>query len=115
MCDDRTAQARRQQKGLLAVEQDEAVHGGSDPEGDRADDGSLQLPRHRLGIRPLVAADEVDVHRSPEPGNLTELPRGRLLGGTGGPLVAEVADRQFRHLVSHCRNLARAAEADAPP
>jgi len=85
------------------------------PKGNRAVDGGLQLPRPRLGIRTLGAPNEVDDHRPPEPGDLTEPPRGRLLGGTGGPFVAEVADRQFRHLVSHCHNLARAAEADAPP
>jgi hypothetical protein len=35
------------------------------------------------------------------PADPTEPPRGRLLGGTGGPVVAEVADRPLRHLVSH--------------
>jgi hypothetical protein len=95
---------RRQQRGFVAVEQDEAVHGGSDPEGDRAVEVGLQLPRHRLGIRSLGAADEVDVHRSPEPGDLTEPPGGRLLGGTGGPVVAKVADGDFRHLVRHHQN-----------
>ncbi len=38
------------------------------------------------------------VHRSPEPGDLTEPPGDRLLGGTGGSVVAEVADQQFGHL-----------------
>ncbi len=94
--------ARVRQRGCaVAVEQDEAVDGGSDPQGDRAVEGDLQLSRHRHGIRSLGAPNEVDDHRSPEPGDPTERPRGRLLGGTGGPVVAEVADRQFRHLVSH--------------
>ena len=69
--------------------------------GDCAVEGGPQLPRHRHGIQSLSAADEVKVHRSPEPGDLTEPPRGRLLGGTDGPVVAKVVDRQFGHLIHH--------------
>ncbi len=115
MGEDRPAVVRRQQRGSVAVEPDKALHGGSDPGKRRCRRGlpsaARAPPRHPVA----GAAGEVDVHRSPEPGDLTEPPRGRLLGGTGGPFVAEVADRQFRHLVSHRHNLARAAEADAPP
>ncbi len=43
----------------------------------------------------------MDVRHGLEPGDLTEPPAGRLLSGAGAPVVADVADRQFRHLVSH--------------
>jgi hypothetical protein len=45
----------------------------------------------------------VDAHRSPKPGDLPVPPGGRLLGGTRGSVVAEVADRQFGHLVDQVR------------
>jgi len=42
----------------------------------------------------------------PEHDDLTGPPGGRLLGGTDGPVLAEVADRQFRHLIHHGRHSA---------
>ena len=85
----------------VAVKHDVAVHGGSDPEGHGAGEVGLQLPWHRLGVRALGAADEVDPHRPPQPGDLTEPPAGGLLGGAGGPVVAQVAAGELRHLVHH--------------
>lgn len=49
----------------------------------------------------LGEPNEVVTTGSPEPGDRTGPPRGRLLGGTGGPVVAKVADRQFAHLIHH--------------
>ena len=50
---------------------------------------------------PVVSSSCPLTHRPPEPGDLTEPPGGRLLGGPGGPVVAEVADRQFGHRAHH--------------
>lgn len=71
-----------------------------------------------------AAADEADVHRSPEPGDLPEPPVGRLLGGTGGPVIAKVPDRELRHpvhptggriLLERCERPAQRSVTEWPP
>lgn len=80
---DGPALVRRQHKGSVAVQHDAAVGGGCYPEVHRVEVG-LQPHRDCLPIRSLSSADEVDVHPTPDPGDRTDPPDGRLLGGTGG-------------------------------
>jgi hypothetical protein len=90
----------RQHGCHVSVEQAEAADGGPDQKGDR----SVEVPFICPGTATASGLWEHLTrwtHRSPDPGDPTEPPRARLLGGTGGSVVAEVADRQFRHLVSH--------------
>lgn len=91
----------RHPKGSFGVDQANAVDSNSDPDRDYTNRLGVQLLRQCGCIRSLAVAEEGDAHRSPEPGDLLGPPADRLVGGTGGPVDAQLPDRRFRHTTHH--------------
>ena len=94
---------RRRHLSPAAIRRGEGVDRGPDPDRDDFVKLGWQPPRRRPRIRLPAAADELYLQRLPEPGDCTGPPAGRLIGGTGDPIVAEASGRWLRHLVHHVR------------
>ncbi len=97
MGDDRPARVRLQQRGLVAVEQDEAVQGGSDRKATERSRLAISCPgtTSASGLWTQQTRWCPPISRAWRSHRATRWPP---VGGTGGSVVAEVADHQFDHL-----------------